>query len=350
MAVVSTTGKQVHHDEYDHVSAARFYFAHWLPPGVADPRALDSHSIFGVSYLNEWDIVYPLAGKFAVLVRPLVHDDVIALRLFNVSLFLILGCVALFRRNEILAFAILLTSPQIWYLFSYFNGDAFPIFISTLVAAALTSPRSLFNDHNRSVFIRYLPLGICVGLLVLSKRTFWAFGLFAVIYAAWLEFFQHRGSCTAPMVLERICLLAAIIFVTAFPRIGYDLYVNGTPSQKALKITQTAEALAAPLFKPSTHLKASFNLRARGISILQMMKPPLNWPKISTFTAFGAYNYNTVLSKPSYYVLIVGIYALFLIYLIVVVCRYGDTMAGLFLSAPLSFLVLSSAFLSITGG
>jgi hypothetical protein len=30
MAVLITTAKQVHPDEYDHVNAARFYTTHWL--------------------------------------------------------------------------------------------------------------------------------------------------------------------------------------------------------------------------------------------------------------------------------------------------------------------------------
>jgi hypothetical protein len=142
MALISSTAFRLHPDELDHVSAARFYFDNWLPPAAADPRTLDSYSNYGMSYLNEWDIVYLLAGKFAMLIHPLVANEVLELRFFNVFLFMTIAWIALIRREEILVFVVLLTSSQIWYVFSYFNGDAFPMFLSLLTAYEITSNRS----------------------------------------------------------------------------------------------------------------------------------------------------------------------------------------------------------------
>jgi hypothetical protein len=36
-------------------------------------------------------------------------------------------------------------SPQVWYIFSYFNNDAFPIFVATLLAWQVVDPASGFN-------------------------------------------------------------------------------------------------------------------------------------------------------------------------------------------------------------
>ena len=323
MALLSATDKQVHHDEYDHINAARFYFEHWLPPGVGDMRARDAYSLYGRSYLDEWDIVYPLAGKFAKLISPAVSNDAIALRLFNVGLFFVLACIAFVRRDDILAFALLLTSPQIWYVFSYFNGDAFPMFVSFLVALALTSPRSLFNAHTRSAFVRYLPLGICLGLLLLSKKTFWAFGLFAICCAAWREFVEYRHARTMGAFFQRSGILAAIILMTALPRIGYDLFLNGAPAAKAARIAETAEATATPYFKPSANLNINLSLKRKGVTIVQMMKPSYRWAEVSAISAFGYYNYNTVRMGPSYYRLMFGTYAFLLIYLVIAVSARG---------------------------
>ena len=148
MAFISNASNRIHPDEFDHVAAARFYFDNWLPPPVADPRTLDSYSYAGVSYLNEWDVVYLLAGKFALLTQPFVQSEVYALRCFNLFLFLVLTCLAWTRRDDILTFCILLLSPQIWYIFSYFNADAFPMFLALLAVYELTSPRTAFNDCN----------------------------------------------------------------------------------------------------------------------------------------------------------------------------------------------------------
>src|ERR1700687_171764 len=61
-----------HPDEYLHRSAARYYIDHWLPPKVGDAATLDSYSrAYGNSYLNELEVVYPLAGKFSNLLAPL---------------------------------------------------------------------------------------------------------------------------------------------------------------------------------------------------------------------------------------------------------------------------------------
>lgn len=342
MALFSATDRQVHHDEYDHVNAARFYFEHWLPPRVGDPRALDSYSLYGMSYLDQWDVVYPLAGKFAKLIRPVVSNEVIALRLFNVALFLVLACIAFARRDDILAFVLLLTSSQIWYVFSYVNGDALPLFLSFLAALALTSPRSLFNDHTRSTLVRYLPLGICIGLLVISKKSFWTFGLFAFCCAIWLDSAEGERPRTWYRLVRSSGLLAAIVLATAFPRIGYDFIVNGTPSQKASMMVETADALALPYFKPSTNMRDETNLRRKGVSLAQMMQPPYRWAEVSAITAFGAYNYTALRAKRSHFAWIFGAYGAFLIYLIATILRRGDVndRAVLFGGLTVSLLVV----------
>ena len=41
----------------------------------------------------------------------------------------------------------MLLAPQIWYIFSYFNGDAFPLFLATLIGYQTAVPDSLFNRY-----------------------------------------------------------------------------------------------------------------------------------------------------------------------------------------------------------
>lgn len=181
MSAVSNTQERTHPDEFDHIAAARYYEGNWLPPAVGDLRTLDSYSIYGMSYLNEWDVVYALAGKFAALARPLVHNESYVYQLFNLSLFAILVFLAWRKKEAMLLFSLLVVSAQIWYVFSYFNADAFPLFLSILAAYELASPRSAFNDQSRSLVIRYLRLGVYLGLLVLSKKTFWMFVVFGTL-------------------------------------------------------------------------------------------------------------------------------------------------------------------------
>lgn len=271
MAILSPTAKQVHHDEYDHINAARFYTKHWLPPAIGDPRTLDSYSLYGASYLNEWDVVYLFAGKFAAVVNPFLDNLALSLRLFNVSLFLLLACLALLARSLVLCYAVLLTSPQIWYTFGYFNGDSFPLFVSFLIVAIVATPEDTLPQGSRRALGRYLLLGICVGLLVLSKKTFWMFGLFTVCLVAWLEFCRWRREQDRGGFVRNMGVLAVMIVAIAVPRIAYDVYINGTPAQKGAKLVEIGESLAAPIFKPSKSLKSSLKLREKGVGLFDMI-------------------------------------------------------------------------------
>ena len=297
MAIVSDTRSRVHADEFDHVAAARFYAKHWLPPAVADPRTLDSYSYAGMSYLNEWDVVYLLAGKFGALVEPLVHDEVRALRLFNVLLFVLLVLMALRRRDATLAFAIVLVSPQIWYLFSYFNSDAFPLFLSLLAAYELAAAAAALDESAPPRLMRYVRLGVYVGLLILSKKTFWMFAVFACVFMAIVELYRP-GHALARSSLRRIAIVGAVAVAVALPRMAYDVYVNGTPAEKVERIGATAEMLADDEFKPSRRGSGPYSqgmgLKEKGVGFSEVatgVPGRSGWFWESLTSAFGVYYY-----------------------------------------------------------
>lgn len=345
MSFISSTSLRIHPDEFNHIAAARFYIDNWLPPAVADPRTMDSyHNEYGVSYHNEWDIVYLLAGKFAILINPFVANETYALRLFNVGLFIALACIASFKRCEILTFAVLLTSPQIWYVFSYFNGDAFPMFLSLLVAYEITSVQSLYHARSRRPILRFLPLGFYIGLIILSKKTFWAFGLFAVGCVAWFEFY-HYAHGRASVWAKHMVLLGAIICISVAPRIFYDFHLNGMPGQKAAKVVETAEILADVSLKPSLRTSSasakSAALKDKGVSLIELFDT-WHWGKKSLLSAFGVYQYMSDYAEPKVYMALFIIYEAFLIYLIFVYLKSSDIQGKLLLGWSLSssFLII----------
>ena len=352
MAIISNTHHRIHPDEFDHIAAARYYLEHWLPPVVADPRTLDSYSNYGMSYLNEWDIVYFFAGKFALLVRPVVQNEILAFRLFNVSLFLFLMCMAWARRDQILPLSILLLSPQIWYVFSYFNGDAFPLFLSLLAACELTSLRSAFNDRTRAVAARYLLLSVYVGLIVLSKRTFWMFAVFTCCYAALCEFWHSRdqGASLGPKLLRQAGLFVLMVCAVALPRIGYDFYSNGAALQKTQKIVATAELLADSDYKPSRVASSDYsgdsNLRARGVGLMEVIHWDnwrFRWFRTTLFSTFGVYHYMSLSGPVWLYLMSVGAATLLVLTLSIAIILKGDLREKgvLALSATCCVLVVS---------
>ena len=143
-----------HPDEINHFLAAQYYLYHSIPPVIDDPDIRESYSGYGVSYLNYNWAEYLFAGKFAYAVSPLIPDTLTAVRLSSVFLFASLMIFFIYRAREGLEHFIipcfLLITPQIWYVFSYINNDAFALFISILIACQIAYEKSFLNRFLRS--------------------------------------------------------------------------------------------------------------------------------------------------------------------------------------------------------
>src|SRR5690606_487423 len=98
--------------------------------------------------LNSWDVVYFLAGHFTRGVEGLAGSPMAGARLFQNLLWLGLLALAMARRSWAMSLAALLVSPQIWYVFSYFNGDALPLFLS-MCAVALVAEDGAMDRYLR---------------------------------------------------------------------------------------------------------------------------------------------------------------------------------------------------------
>ncbi len=192
-AVMSlTSGYNRHPDESNHFEAAKYYENHFLPPEIGDPSVLDSYSVWGVSYLNYHWIEYFLAGKFVSILTFFGSNELFAARFFNVFLFFSLSIFFLYRsraNSEILVIpSFMLITPQVWYVFSYINNDAFALFVSMLTA--------YLTAHRDSILHRFLAaggpkqnlaggivFGALIGMLLIGKTNYFAFIIFA---AGWL--------------------------------------------------------------------------------------------------------------------------------------------------------------------
>jgi hypothetical protein len=387
-------------DEYLHRGAARYYLDHWLPPRVGDPATLDSYSRnYGFSYVNDTDYAYLFAGKFAALIAPAVPDHDLGFRLFNVLLLGILGALCALRAPGFLIFLMpLALSPQIWYIFSYFNNDGFALFLAVLIAYQIAQSGSLFNRHLDSPGLfrnisGALCLGLLVGLLALSKKnylTFLAFISVAVVlerfgragavlaavaamvaagaYLKWFEFAGlepwHVAAFGAAVVLGAIlsapstrgarvkvlikcgwvCVVAAAVIV---PRLWWDIAQHGSLEQKKVAISQVQEQLAEPVYKPSRIYSEKrdgyygIELRARGVALRELFARPWSWHTMTFVSATGQYGWLEYSAGKPYYAMVAGGYLLLLAVYARAVVRSGSIAKGL------SFLLVS-AFAALT--
>ncbi len=301
MATVSALN--AHPDEIYHVGAARYFIDYWDFPRIGDERTYQSYSNYGVSYLQQLDVVYFFAGKFARAVRGLVPTDYLALRFFNITLFAIL-CGLLFRLpdKKKLAFLPLFCSPQIWYIFSYFNGDAFPLFVSYLLVflfARLDFPAPLPSFSPRLAPVRRLILiGLTLGVLLVSKQNYYVLIAF---FLSFLGLVSLEGKNLRPGIknVTVILVTAAVIFGARF---AYHAYVNRELPPDA--VSQMAEKFADNSLKPSAQQNGQsfwgLRMRDQGLTFPEMFTT-WNWHIWAFRTSFGVYDYMKVYAPLIHY-------------------------------------------------
>lgn len=303
MAVISEFNQ--HPDEMVHVKAATYFQDNHLPPAIGDEDIIHTYSTYGVSRLHSGEIAYYFAGKFTRLLGPLQLPNYLTSRYFNVALFAILLVCAFYSFHFRILLIPLLLSPQIWYIFSYFNSEAFAIFILVIVAYQMVKPQSWWNrllaegDDFPIAPLAILVLGLLLGLVFLLKKNFYFFLVFVFVYLLWRIFF-NKTVLTGRVVFRAVSVLLVGICLFGAVR-GVDAYVNDF--QKSAKILEARELYAGEMFKPSTPLEKKFvflQMKERGVSFKEVVRD-LRWGEKIFRTSFGEYGYTTVAGSFNYY-------------------------------------------------
>ncbi len=302
MAAISLYNQ--HPDESVHVSAGKYYMENNLPPKIGARDILHTYSDYGVSRLHSGEIAYFFAGKFAQLLAPLHLPDYLALRYFNVALFAAL----LFASYTIVPFRLIflpaLLSPQIWYIFSYFNSEAFALTLTFTAAYQLVVEDSWWNRLMTGRAGAWsipliIGLGGCLGLLMLTKKNFYFFILFICFYLLWRILFRKTERTFK--VISRMAAIG-LIGITLFGAVrGVDAWINDF--SRGEKIMEAREKYAKPLFNPKTPLEKrifSLQMKDRGMDFKAMFHKG-RWGEKCFRTSFGEYGYLTVAGSPNYY-------------------------------------------------
>ena len=355
VVMAAITVENIHPDEYVHLDAAEYYKDNFLPPTVDNPAIHHSYSVYGVSRLNGHEISYFFTGKLSNLLQSFHLPEYLSLRAFNVLLFFLLLLYILQSPGARVMAVPLLISPQIWYLFSYCNSDAFGLVVAFIVACQFALPHSMLNSSllgttQKKHALPLLFLGFLAAPLFLLKKNYLFFILFIAGYLAWKVFFQveselRRQYCRKAVIIVCIGLSLAGL------RIGANYAVNGI--DMAAKMANIQEQLADPMYKPSTPLeeKHPFLYRqARGDTLEKIIVVD-RWFERTYRSAFGVYGYFTASAVDSYYNTVrpVGI-ALFLLVGITMVFRggvSGNLLFAFFISCA-SALIAASLYHSWT--
>jgi len=383
-----TSAFNAHPDEIYHARAADYYRIHWLPPRFDDPDAVPSYSPYGASYLHERDIVYLLAGKWSMVIAPLVGGVETAYRLFNLMLFTLLLLAFACNRSARPLLIPLILSAQVWYVFSYFNGDALALSAAFFVGYQIAVPGSGFNralvgSPGWRRIAGVLLLGVGLGVVLLAKRNFYIFLIFLVAYVALREFgfraalgvalatlvglawyFHVPADIPLGLYIGAILGISAIVLgdvvsrlsdaafrrrlslyisavavgLTLFlPRVVYDRIVVKNPANPISSAQAAAEIYAEAPWKPSRITERGadpgLHLRERGVSYGDVLFINRNFYGHRNFlwgsfqSTVGVYGYMTISSSDRFYVVVGAGYLILFLALIYWVLRARDRAA-----------------------
>ena len=293
MATISRPN--AHPDEYTHFAAGKYYMDHWLPAKACERKTLTSYSAYGVSRLNSFEISYFLAGKFARLVDFVPVTYYLKLRAFNCLLLFLIIALALKRKSARILAIPLLISPQAWYLFSYFNSDAFALFVCFLAAYQLVEPtswlRQMFTVSARNNLnpVLFIVLGMLLAALLLAKMNYYFFMVFAGLLVCWqmwrLGFVgQLQQHLTAAIKLT----IVAIILTGSW--IGSHHYSNEFNRTDAIQACQDQTAYKMKgSFSQTNYNKPTTYWRDKGYPFKKLFTR--GWHQTMFRSSFGVYGY-----------------------------------------------------------
>ncbi|MEY2508014.1 MAG: hypothetical protein QOH01_2343 [Verrucomicrobiota bacterium] len=306
-----------HPDEYLHFETARYFVAHLLPPALDDPAAAPSFGHYGVSYLQDLDASYFLMGKFMAALAWLGTPE-IAARLFNVLLFGGAAAYLLARLRGSLAAAVLLISPQIWYVFSYVNGDAWALAVALVAVVQLAVEDSYLNLYLRGKEWRTvagggLAFAVLLALLFMAKRNYYLFLPFIGLVAIWKILVWDRSIPRLRLAAKWAAIVVAALVLYLPLRVAHAA-INRFELPRLR--TEQAEKFAAPGYRPSDIAAGKgarrMALRAQGVSFTELFGE-YGWAKSSFESFCGVYHWMSLRSPDLYYYIMGSLYTALLV-------------------------------------
>ena len=284
----------IHPDEVVHVRAGEYYENHWMPPKICDPETKNTYSVFGVSRLDNFEISYFFAGKFSKLLSNFSIASFQRFRFFNVFLLFVLLLLSLkYIEFRFLSLPLIIT-PQVWYLFTCFNSDAFSLFIIILIGYQALAEGSMTNVYlrspdNKEWTIKALLVGCSFSLLLLLKLNYYIFIVF--LFLVFLQRLMTGKYINPKRVVYRVGVIVLISAAVFGVRWGIDIEQNGLNRNE--KRMECREKIADHFFNPKTPLEKRYpflRMKERKVPLIQLFEKH-NWGFKTFVHSFGVYSF-----------------------------------------------------------
>ena len=314
-------------DEYHTLSAVNYYFSHFMPPDMRDPAIIDSYAIYGTTRHSEWTLFYFLTAKTGQFFA----DPIIRVRFFTTVTFCIMAGIALknVKKNWALS-AMLLLTPQVWYLFSYCTSDSLDFFMSFLCMYEVMKKDSMLNRVLDEPFCKkHLVCMALLGLLfaqpLWGKPTFYVVLIF-IFLVLLIRLFYTPKTERKVLLYKYLGILGFTLgifairyMITDFPYYGlfgkYRVYMD------------MMEQTALPGYKlstPALERAYSMSFMEKGVTLGELLTGfDFNKNLFRTFAGFfGSYAFG---ARDWYYMAIAVLYLAILAYLLVQAFRKRDS-------------------------
>jgi hypothetical protein len=309
-----TSLHNAHPDEEWHLSAAGWYMTENLRPLPRDPLAAASYSSYGQSYLLSLDLAHVFLGKGIALASAVanapIHLHTLA-RLLQCGLLAILAGFLLLRGARAI-FVIFLLTPQLWYLFSYGNSDAFGFFLALLLAYQVAAPQSALSQWLAGRrFAWGWPAAWCAAVAVailFTKKNYALIPAFLgpVVAAQWIRSWRAQSSRRRELLVGAVSaiLLAGGIFLALHA---------WEETRKPLSRDMASAAIAA-VAKNDPRLWTQ-NLEKQGVSVARLLfEYDWSWYTLTSFV--GRYGWMSIAHSDAYYWCVSAVYAALLAYVL----------------------------------
>ncbi|MDR3089230.1 MAG: DUF2142 domain-containing protein [Desulfobulbaceae bacterium] len=306
MAVISQYN--AHPDEFVHIAASDYYQNHWSPPRLDDPAIADTYSPYGVTRLAKDEIYYLFNGKMMRLLQVFHLDHSRAARALNLLLFVLIVAIACKNQASRYLAAVLLISPQIWYIFSYCNSDALALFSAFLAAFLLIEPESVLHRFLRGKpgpvwLLRGLAVACVIALLTLSKKNYLIFAVAALLFVA-IDIFKDYPRDQWRKLAKRLVVIGIIGLAPLAGKKYCDYQANNWnfSAMQRTMLLQKAQAMYHP-DTPVEQQNILLHKKDRGITFRNILGQE-RWCEKTFMCSFGMYGYHTVASSDQYYNLV----------------------------------------------
>lgn len=290
-----------HPDEFLHLDACRYFETHAWPPPVGSGQVVYDRD--GWSRVYSGELVYWIYGKAGRVIQAIVPvaRPYVLYRLMNVALLALALSVLLLARPGGLSLAplglVFLVIPQVTYVYSYINSDAWSLTLAVLLLAL--GLRLDGKSPGAWSWLEVLALGTLTGLMLAAKENFILFTLVLPYVLLMRRLWRERGKHPKGLALRGRTLgfaalwLAPLLLIPAPLRIVYPLQQSGGLKAHRAALIRMQDQKADPAFKPSQALSPDYAMAAKGKTYLDLLKSP-RWVKLSVASFYGGYGWMNV--------------------------------------------------------